>query len=150
MKLELSFDHLCAQLGIFLADDILLAWNEKLVKLGSMLRQKNGLATPVSAGKASTDKTKAVKAEKISTSSSSSSVSPKVAEKAILPKKSVKAASAKIEESIRSESKPVPIKSKREVEVAPLPSSSPPKKDKVGTPKTNLARRASSRIKPAS
>lgn len=143
------------QLGIFLADDILLAWNEKLVKLGSMLRQKNGLPTPV-AGAAGVKKEEKNKNHKLAKEAlATPSTSTAIVDKAVAPKKSKSSATVsqkkKKEEGIEAivEIKtvsPPAAKSKGEIETPPVipSSSSPPKKEKV---KTNLARRASSRIK---
>lgn len=147
------------QLGIFLADDILLAWNEKLVKLGSMLRQKNGLPTPVAdtSIKASTQspvKNKILKTAKEPAKEAMAvpSTSTAIAEKALgSPEKSKPGAASQKqkddvdERMVDVETVPA-VESKSDGDALPVPSSSPAKKEKV---KFNLARRASSRIKPA-
>lgn len=139
-----DFAVLPGQLGIFLADDILLSWPEKLVKLGTMLRQKNGLPPPASL-KGKVPKTASMKPEK--SVHRVPSVSPRIAEKPIQPKKPSK---SPIKEERTKETTPVPIQAKKEVEIAPAvsTSSSPGKKDKAAKASTS-ARRASSRIKPS-
>jgi hypothetical protein len=133
----MAYIFLITQLRTFLADNILLSWNEKLVKLGTMLRKKNGLPTPVPTGSRSAF----LRASNVAvTNSTKPSTSPRMMERPIASKpvsKPIK--SSKILETVEQDA-PMTDANKE----GPSSPGSPRKEKKD---KAALARRASSRNK---
>jgi hypothetical protein len=137
----MAYIFLITQLRTFLADNILLSWNEKLVKLGTMLRKKNGLPTPVPTGSRSAFLKGDLRASNVAvTNSTKPSTSPRMMERPIASKpvsKPIK--SSKILETVEQDA-PMTDANKE----GPSSPGSPRKEKKD---KAALARRASSRNK---
>lgn len=103
----------------FLADDILLHWNDKLIKLGSMLRQKNGLHVPTAA------------IARVSASPAPTSSTPQPIQPAPASITAPKSSPAKVKQRVESPSKASAVKSIEEKEIKGVLSSSPSSKKKA-------------------